>query len=196
MSRIQTVDPTAAEGRAKQLLDGVKAKLGTTPNMMRAMANSPAVLDAYLQFSAALGGGALAAKDRERIALAVGEANGCQYCLSAHSAIGKMVGLTDEQIREARRGHAVDEKSDAVITLASVLVEKRGLVSDDDVARAKRAGLNDGEIAEVVANTALNLFTNYFNHLADVEVDFPAIESLEPNVNSEACSAATGAVSA
>jgi uncharacterized peroxidase-related enzyme len=179
MSRIQTIDPKQATGKARDLLNGVQAKLGMTPNLMRVMANSPAVLEAYLQFSGSLGQGTLGATTREQLALAVAEANACDYCLSAHAAIGKTVGLTTEQIRDARRGSSVDGKSNAILQLAIQLVDKRGLVSDDDLAAARDAGVTDAEIAEVVANTALNLFTNYFNHVAETEVDFPAAEKLE-----------------
>src|SRR3954451_8601863 len=102
MARINQVSPDATNGRARELLDVVKGRLGLVPNMTRAMASSPAALDGYLQLSGALGQGALPAKVREQIALAVAQANGCDYCLAAHSAVGRMVGLTDEQVRDSR----------------------------------------------------------------------------------------------
>jgi uncharacterized peroxidase-related enzyme len=188
MSRIQTIDPKQATGKAQELLNGVQAKLGMTPNLMRVMANSPAVLEAYLQFSGSLGRGALTAKTREQIALAVAQANSCEYCLSAHTAIAKSIGLTTEQIRDARGGTSVDGKTNAILHLTVQLVEKRGVVSDDDLAFVRDAGATDDEIAEVVANTALNLFTNYFNHVAETEVDFPAAEQLELAANCATCS--------
>jgi uncharacterized peroxidase-related enzyme len=188
MSRIPTIDPKQATGEARQLLGDVQAKLGMTPNLMRVMANSPAVLEAYLQFSGSLGHGALSAQTREQIALAVGQANSCDYCLSAHSAIGMTVGLTSEQVRDARIGTTVDGKSNAILQLATQLVEKRGFVSDNDLAAARDAGVTDAEIAEVIANTALNLFTNYFNHVAETEIDFPLAENLELTANGPACS--------
>jgi len=189
MSRIPTIEREEATGKAKELLNGVQAKLGMTPNMMKAMANSPAVLDAYLQFSGSLGRGELSAKTREQIALAVAEANSCDYCLSAHSAIGKTVGLTPEQIRDARIGTGVDGKSNAILQLATQLTEKRGFVSDSELAAARDAGVADAEIAEVVANTALSLFTNYFNHVAETDIDFPAVEGLELAATGTSCSA-------
>jgi uncharacterized peroxidase-related enzyme len=179
MSRLTKVIADQASGKAKELLDGVHAKLGMTPNMMKTMATSPAVLDAYLQFSGALGKGRLPAKVREQIALAVGQANGCDYCLAAHTAIGKMVGLTTEQIRDSRTASAIDAKTNAILEFSRRIVETRGEVMDADVANARSAGLDDGAIAEIVANVALNLFTNYFNHVAQTEVDFPAAERLE-----------------
>jgi uncharacterized peroxidase-related enzyme len=179
MSRIETVNPTHATGKAKELLDGVKSKLGMTPNLMRVMANSPAVLDAYLKFSGSLGSGDLPAKTREQIALAVGQANSCDYCLSAHSAIGKMVGLSADQILDSRRGSSAEPTTDAVLRFARQLVDKRGLVSDADLAAVRSAGWEDGAIAEIVANVALNIFTNYFNHVAETEIDFPRAEAID-----------------
>jgi len=134
MSRIPQINPESATGKAKELLDAVKSKLGLVPNMTRAMANAPAVLDGYLSLSGALSkGSSLTAKHREQIALAVGQANACDYCLAAHSTIGKMVGLSAEQILDSRRGTAVDAKSEAVIKFARHLVDKRRRVSDTDL---------------------------------------------------------------
>ena len=179
MSRILQINPETATGKAKELLDAVKNKLGLVPNMTRAMANSPAVLDGYLSLSGALGKGKLSAKQREQIALAVGEANGCDYCLAAHSTIGKMVGLTTEQIMDSRRGTAVESKAEALLKFARRVLDERGRVSDLDVADARLAGLDDAALAEVVANVALSIFTNYFNHVADTDIDFPKAEPVE-----------------
>jgi len=179
MSRILQINPESATGKAKELLDAVKGKLGLVPNMTRAMANAPAVLEGYLSLSGALSKGhGLTAQHREQIALAVGQANECDYCLAAHSTIGKMVGLSSEQILDSRRGTSVDPKSEAVIKLARRLVDDRGRVSELDLAEARAAGLDDAAIAEIVANTALNIFTNYFNHVAETDIDFPRAESL------------------
>ena len=178
MSRIHQVDPQSATGKAKELLEAVQGKLGLVPNMTRAMANSPAVLDGYLSLSGSLGKGALSAKSREQIALAVAQTNECEYCLAAHSAIGKMVGLSVDQILDSRRGTSVDPKTDAIIQFARQVVDQRGLVSDAQISQVRAAGLKDGDIAEIVANVALNIFTNYFNHVAETEIDFPRAEAL------------------
>lgn len=178
MSRLATINAESASGKAKELLDAVKAKLGMTPNMMKTMAAAPAVLDGYLQFGGALAKGSLSAKVREQIALTVGQANGCDYCLAAHSAIGKMAGLTAEQIRDSRIGIAVDSTTGAALHLARRIVETRGEVTDADVAAARSADLNDGAIVEIVANVALSIFTNYFNHVAATTIDFPKAEAL------------------
>jgi uncharacterized peroxidase-related enzyme len=178
MSRINQIAPESATGKAKELLDAVQGKLGMVPNMTRAMANSPAVLDGYLQLSGALAKGKLPAKTREEIALAVGQANSCDYCVAAHSTIGKMVGLSTDQIRDSRLGTAVDPKTDSLIRFARKLVESRGRATDADVASVRNAGFDDGAIAEVVAQVALNVFTNYFNNVAETEIDFPRAEEL------------------
>ena len=114
----------------------------------------------------------------EQIALTVGEVNGCDYCLAAHSTIGRMVGLTAEQIMDSRRGTAVDPKAEALVVFARRVVDERGRVSDLDLANARAAGLDDAALAEVVANVALNLFTNYFNHVAETDIDFPKVEPI------------------
>ena len=176
MSRFHQIAPESATGKAKELLDAVKGKLGLVPNMTRAMANAPAVLNGYLQLSGALGQGILPAKTREQIALVVGQANGCDYCLAAHSTIGKMVGLTADQIRDSRHGTAIDPKADALIRFARKVVDSKGRVSDGDLQDVRDAGFDDGAIAEVVANVALNIFTNYFNHVAETDIDFPKAE--------------------
>ncbi|MCG3197586.1 MAG: hypothetical protein GHCLOJNM_02073 [bacterium] len=187
MKRLQAISIDQATGKAKELLSGVKAELGRPPNLLQVMANSPAVLDAYLRFSAALQSGELSAKDRERIALAVGEANACEYCLSAHSAIAKSVGLTPDQIVCARQARQEDSRTEALLRFARAVVDHRGEVSDESFEAVRGAGWSDGEIAEVVANVALNIFTNYINHVAGTEIDFPIALPLEAT-NSGCCS--------
>ena len=178
MSRFTQIAPETATGNTKQLLDAVKTKLGLVPNMVRAMANSPAALNAYLQFSGALAAGSLSAKSREQIALAVGQVNKCDYCVSAHSALGKMAGLTADQILESRQGAAADGKTDTLLHFSRKLVETRGQVSGGDVEAMRKAGFTDGEIAEAVAGVALNIYTNYFNHVAATDIDFPKADAL------------------
>ncbi len=178
MQRLQAIDPETATGPAKQLLDGVQKKLGFTPNIMRTMANSPAVLQGYLNFSNALGKGSLSPKLREQIALVVAQDNQCEYCLAAHSAIGRTVGLSEEAIRDSRRGESPDGKEAAILEFASTLVVNRGWVTDEEIAKLHKAGVTEGETAEIIANVGLTLFTNYFNHVAQTEIDFPVVEEL------------------
>lgn len=178
MPRIQPVKTETATPAAAEILANVKKKMGAVPNLISTMATSPAVANAYLSFSAALGSGDLPASLRERIALTVGQGNECDYCLSAHTMLGKNAGLSEEDVVEARQGTASDSKQAAAVEFARKLVDNRGNVSDDDLALVRDAGYDDGEIAEIVANVALNIFTNYFNHVADPEIDFPVAPAL------------------
>ena len=182
MSRINAINTDEANGKAKELLNTVQAKLGITPNMTRTMAQSPSVLEAYLVFNGALGS-TLNAKLREQIALLSAEENGCGYCLSAHTAIGKMAGLSDEDVLNAREGNSKDEKADAALKFAGSVLEKRGKVSDEDLASIRRAGFSDGEMGEIVAHIALNTFTNFFNEVAKTDIDFPLVEARSKNAS-------------
>ena len=175
-TRITPVNPAEAQPKAKELLAAVQAKLGMTPNMMRTMAQSPAVLEGYLSLNAALSGGVLPAKVREELALFIGQSNECDYCVAAHSLLGKMAGLQPNQLIEARRGSVEsDPLGHAALRFAEAVLATRGEVSDADLSAARSAGLDDARIAEVVAHVALNVFTNYFNRVAHTEVDFPKV---------------------
>ena len=177
MNRLHPIDPATAEGKTKTLLDGVKADLGSTPNMFRLLAASPATLEAYLSYNRALSHGALPAKVREQIALVTAEANGCDYCASAHTALGKHVGLTQDEITKALEGRAADPKADAAVRFAKLLLEKRGRISDADFNQLQKEGFSDAEIAEIVAHVAINVLTNYFNIAMETEIDFPVVRT-------------------
>jgi uncharacterized peroxidase-related enzyme len=175
-ARITPVNVASAQPKAKELLEAVQKKIGMTPNMMRTMAQSPAVLEGYLSFSGALSHGVLPAKVREELALFVGQINQCDYCVAAHTTLGKMAGLQADQLINARHGLAKGEaETQAALKFAETIVETRGAVSDGDLAATRAAGLDDAKIAEVVAHVALNIFTNYFNRVAQTEVDFPKV---------------------
>ena len=178
MTRLDAVNPATATGKVQEMFTAIEGKLGKVPNMMRTMANSSAVLDGYLSLSGALGGGSLSAKTGELIAMTVAQSNACDYCLSAHSFIGtQLLKMDAASLDAARHAEAADAKTAAALVFAEVLVQKRGLVNNGDVAAAKAAGLSQGEIAEVVAHVALNVFTNYLNNTALTEVDFPLVEA-------------------
>jgi uncharacterized peroxidase-related enzyme len=180
MTRLTALNPDQASGKAKELFTAINGKLGMVPNMMRTMGNSTALLGAYLNFSGTLGEGTLGAKLGTLIALTVAEANKCQYCASAHSYIGKNLnGLEDAKIDAARSLGNIDAKTNAALKFAQVLVEKRGHVSDADVAAVRTAGFTEGEVGEIIGHVALNTFTNYFNNTANTVVDFPKVELLE-----------------
>ena len=179
MSRLNAIDPSTATGKSKELLDAVKANLGLIPNMTKVMVNSPAVLEGYLGFAGALGKGLLDAPIREQLALVTAQQNHCDYCLSAHTAIGKMVGLKENQIVESREGKGGSDRATAALTFAKRVLATRGQITDTDLSAVRAAGFNDGEVAEIIAHVALNVFTNYFNIATDVAIDFPKVSYSE-----------------
>ena len=178
MSRIHTPATVAASPEAAQpLLNAVQKQLGSVPNMFRLIANSPAALEGYLGLSGALAKGSLDARTRERIALAVAEVNGCRYCLSAHSYIGKnMAKLDDAEIAANRAGGSTDPRAGAAVRFAVKVVEQRGHVSDTDFDAVRTAGYSDAQIAEIVLHVALNTLTNYVNEVGGTDIDFPAVQ--------------------
>ncbi len=179
MTRIAT--PTSIEASpeaAQPLLQAVKKQLGMVPNLFRVVGNSPAALEGYLGLNGALAKGSLEAPTRERVALAVAEVNGCDYCLSAHSYLGKNLSkLSDDEIAANRSGGSTDPKADAAVQFAVKLVEARGHVSDADIQAVKRAGYTDAQIVEIVLHVALNTLTNYVNVVAETEIDFPVVKA-------------------
>lgn len=180
MQRLTALDPETTTGRSKDLFNAIQTKLGMVPNMMRTMGNSPAVLNGYLSLNAALGEGKLGGKLGELIALAVANANSCEYCNAAHSFIGeKLVHISAEVLADAREGRSADSKIQAALNFSRTLIEKKGHADDDDIIALKNAGYDDGAIAEIIAHVGLNLFTNYFNNSVKVLVDFPQVELVE-----------------
>ena len=175
MSRLATVDPATAEPQARALLGKVERALGVTPNMMRAMASSPAVLDAYLQFSGALSKGRLPGRVQEQIALVAAVENECDYCLAAHTVLGARAGVSEDDLAAGRKAQASDPKAEAALTFAKAVIATKGFVTDEDLEAVRAAGYGDGEIGEIVAAVALNTFTNYFNSVGQTTLDFPAV---------------------
>jgi uncharacterized peroxidase-related enzyme len=177
MSRIPipaAIDDAPAASRP--LLEAVKKQLGVAPNLLRLVSNSPAALQGHHGLSDALGKGALPAATRERIALAVAEINGCSYCLSAHTYLGKnLAKLDDAEIRANRNGASNDPKADAAVRFAARVVRERGHVSEDDVRAVKLAGYDDAQVIEIVLHVALNTWTNYINEVAQTDIDFPVV---------------------
>lgn len=180
MSRIHPVDRESANDHLRQTFDAIQKQLGVVPNMMRTMAQSPAVLEAYLAFGAALRKGLLPATLQEQIALAVAEANACDYCLSAHSVLGRGAGLSTDDVAASREGRASDPRAAAALRFARAVVERRGAVTEQDLTRVRVAGFGDGEIAEILAHVGLNVFTNYFNRAVQTEIDFPLVSAGQP----------------
>lgn len=164
---------------SQPLLQAVKQQIGSVPNLFRLVSNSPAALEGYLNLSGALGKGSLPKALQERISLAISEFNGCEYCLAAHSFIGKNLAKMDEaDILASRRGHSADRKSNAALVFALAVATQHGKVGEQAVAAVKAAGFSDAEIVEIVQHVALNTWTNYINLVAQTEVDFPAVTAI------------------
>jgi uncharacterized peroxidase-related enzyme len=181
MSRIPTPATIAdAPEKAQPLLEAVKKQLGIVPNMFRLIATSPQALEGYLGLSGALGHGALPAATRERIALAVAEMNGCDYCLSAHSYLGKNLARLDEaEIAANRNGGSNDPKADAAVRFAVAVTRARGHVAEADLSAVRLAGYGDAQIIEIVQHVALNTWTNYVNEVFKTDIDFPVVTARE-----------------
>ena len=179
MSRIPTpATIEAAPAAAQPLLQAVKKQLGVAPNLFRLVANSPAALEGYLSMSGSLSKGDLVAATRERIALAVAEINGCDYCLSAHTYLGQNVAkLDDAEIAANRRGASNDIKADAAVRFAAKVTKLRGHITSEDFTAVKAAGYTDAQIIEIVQHVALNTWTNYINTVGQTEIDFPVVEA-------------------
>jgi uncharacterized peroxidase-related enzyme len=176
MARVAVIDPQTAAGEAKQLLDAVQSGLGMVPNFIRVLANSPVALNAFLGIHGIAGAGLLDPKTRERIALTVAEQNACQYCVSAHTAIGRKVGLDNQEVLANRMGRSSDVKAEAALTFARTLVEHTGQVSKAEFDAVRAAGHSDGEIIEIITHVAMNIFTNLLGKATQVEIDFPKID--------------------
>lgn len=176
MARVAVIDPQTATGEAKTLLDAVQSGLGMVPNFIRVLANSPAALTAFLGLHGISGAGALDEKTRERIALAVAEQNACQYCVSAHTAIGRKVGLDNAEMLANRAGRSSEAKAEAALVFARALVEHTGDVSRAEVDAVRAAGHSDAEIIEIITHVAMNIFTNLLGKATQVEIDFPKVD--------------------
>jgi len=179
MSRIRTpASIDEAPPAARPQLEAVKDLLGSAPNLFRMVANSPAALEGYVGMLGALAKGALPAATHERIALAVAEVNGCDYCLSAHAWLGKNVAkLDDAEMAANRRGGSIDVRADAAVRFARQVMELRGHVSDAALRAVRDAGYSDAQIIEIVQHVALNTWTNYVNNVAQTAIDFPVVSA-------------------
>ena len=175
MSTIQPLIPAEADPAIARILDAVRGKLGMLPNLIATLAHAPAALNAYLGLSEMLAGGRLTARQREIVALAVAQANACEYCLSAHTQLARHAGLDDDQIRDAREARGGTTLDAAIARYAAQLARQRGRLSPGELQSLRRQGLDDTLLVEVIAHVVLNQLTNFTNHVAGTEVDFPAV---------------------
>ncbi len=175
MARIEAIELAGVDGKVRALLDGVEQAYGVVPNLIRTLAHSPAALEAVLRFKEALGAGQLSAALREQIALTVAKANECAYCASAHTALGERAGLSGDELTASLEARSKDPKVEVVLQFARTIVANQGWVRDEDLAAVREAGYGEGEIVEIIASVGINLLANYFNHIAQTELDFPPV---------------------
>ena len=173
MARLTQVADGDATPETADLFGAIRKKIGMVPNLYRVAGNQPAALAGLLGLNEALAGGGFDARTREAIALTVAGANGCDYCASAHAAISSGLKVPPEAIEDHLLGRSTDPRMAAILSFATDIVERRGMVSDADVSRARAAGLTDADIVETVANVVANIFTNYLNNVAKTDIDFP-----------------------
>lgn len=176
MNRVPLIDRATVTDSRKAVLDQIHGAFGTVPNMFKATANSPAALNSMWSAFGALGGGTLGSKLAEQIAVAVADRNACHYCLAAHTALGRKAGATAEEMTQAQAGQSADAKTQAALRFALAVVNERGQVAEADVQAVRAAGFTDGDVVELLAHVALNLFTNYVNVALAVPVDFPGVK--------------------
>ncbi len=179
MARIQSLEIENAPEKSRGLLEAVQKKVGFAPNLYRSLAHSPSVLEGFLGFGQALGGGTLSGKLREQIALAVAGANTCDYCASAHTAIGSNLGLEADELAANLRGESSDPATQTALQFALAVNAREGHVTDEQVQSLRDAGYSEEQVVEVFAQTIVNIFTNYFNHLAQTDIDFPVVSTSE-----------------
>jgi uncharacterized peroxidase-related enzyme len=176
MSRINVVSHQHANAEQKALLDAIQSQLGMVPNFLKVFANSPAALRAFLGLHGIAGEGSLEAQTRERIALALAQQNGCQYCVSAHAAIGRKVGLDAAEIEASRAGTSNDARAAAAVRFAKALAERNGDVGTAELLAVRNAGYGDAEIVEIITHVGMNVLTNILGKASRVEIDFPKVE--------------------
>jgi len=178
MSRISIPTVDNSIEASKPLLAAVHKQLGVVPNLMKLVGHSPAALEGYLSLNGALGKGKLNVQLRERIALAIAEYNGCDYCLSVHSYLASnLAKLSSVEVEAARDGHSEDARTEAALQFALRVAQSRGRVSDADVATVRVAGFDESAVIEIVANVAVNVLTNYINNVALTDIDFPVVQA-------------------
>ena len=176
MSRINSIENDRANAEQKALLDAIQAQLGMVPNFLRVFANSPAALRAFLGLHGIAGEGELDARTRERIALALAQQNACQYCLSAHTAIGRKAGLDSAEIEANRAGSSGDARAAAAVAFARALAEHSGEVTSAEISAVREAGYSDAQIVEIITHVGMNILTNILGKASRVEIDFPKID--------------------
>lgn len=172
---LESSDASPQQAALQQKIEGV---FGSAPNIFTTMLHSAVATESYLQTTQLLAKGKLGPKLRESIALVVGETNSCEYCVSAHTLLGSNAGLNEEEVISARRGEAEQPRAKAILQFAKKVVSERGHVTTNDIDTLRSHDVSDEELVEIIAHVGMNIFTNYFNHIAGTEIDFPRVEKL------------------
>jgi uncharacterized peroxidase-related enzyme len=176
MNRINIVTQETANVEQKILLEAIQSQLGMVPNFLKAFANSPAALRAFLGLHGIANEGSLDPQTRERIALSVAQQNSCEYCVSAHTAIGRKAGLTAVEIEANRKGTSLDTKTAVAVKFAQSLIENMGEVTTAEIVETRNAGYTDAEIVEIITHVGMNILTNIIGKVGRIEIDFPKVE--------------------
>ncbi|PPD02879.1 MAG: peroxidase [Methylobacter sp.] len=175
MSRITTISNDSANNEQRDLFEAIQGQLGAVPNFLRVFAHSPAALKAFLGLYHIANNGTLDATTRERIALALAQQNQCEYCLSAHTAIGRKAGLNEAEIEANRAGGSQDAKAAVAVNFARALVEHKGEVTNAELQAMRDAGFSESDIVEVITHVGMNLLTNILGKTSRVDIDFPKV---------------------
>ena len=172
--------PTKAEVSPKNqaIFDNLRSQVGFVPNLYATMAYSDSALGDYLTFQGSKT--SLSNKEKEVVNLIVSEVNGCKYCQSAHTAIGKMNGFTEEQTIELRQGKASwDSKYDALVKLTKEVTEFKGKVSPETLNAFFDASYDKGTLVDVIKQVGDKVIMNYLHNLTNIPIDFPVAKELE-----------------
>jgi len=174
MSRLDTRPITEANGQATQLFAAIKTSVGKVPNAYAGIGMlSPVALESVLHLDGALRKSSLAAKEIETIKLAVSQKAGCDYCLAAHTLMGKMAGLTPPAMLALRHGQGSgDARLDLLARFAQTISSTRGTV-DDELVQQVRATFSDAQVVDTLLAVTAITFTNLYNRVNDTELDFP-----------------------
>jgi len=176
MSRINVIEHNTANHEQRELLEAIEQQLGMVPNFLKVFANSPSALRAFLGLHSIAGAGSLDAQTRERIALAVAQENECQYCVSAHTALGRKAGLNGAEIEANRAGTSQDAKAAIAVKFARALVEHKGEVTTAELLDVRNAGYSESDIVEIITHVGMNILTNLLGKASRVDIDFPKVE--------------------
>jgi uncharacterized peroxidase-related enzyme len=178
MAKIAPLAAGEASGKVRALLDTAQERWGMVPNVLKTLANSEAALEAWIHFTIAMEGTSLTAELREMVSLAVSEANGSEYCLRLHAALGRAAGLTEEEIRDSRLGKSTSSRTETALAFARALLATKGHAGEEALQRLRKAGFRNGEIVELTVLVAMNVFSNYLTLTAGTASDFPPVPDL------------------